>query len=97
MVTVWGKLIQKNRIVKSATATDDHGDWSLLSRVKGCVEALCHELDLATPIYLAVNLSDLESFGVTRFTEDHFIEHFPYQSFEIEIIGTDEDEEASDE
>ena len=94
MLRVWGKIWHKNRVVQSHTAEDTHQNWSDEVRFEVCVDEIIQVLDLPRPIWLPQNKKDMEQFGATQFHQDHFIEHFPYQSFEIEIIGTDDDDEV---
>lgn len=96
MMRVWGKLIKKGKITADYTAGDDHEDWPFMKRVDACMDEIIHALDLAQPIWLPRNRSDMEHFGGTKFTQDHFIEAFPYQYFEIEIIEMDDDDEEKE-
>lgn len=93
MLRVWGKIWVKNRIAQSHTAEDDHRNQSDAIRLESCIDEIIHALDLPRPIWLPKNHEDMKKFRRTEFDQDHFIEHFPYQRFEIEIIGTDDDEE----
>lgn len=93
MLKVWGKLWTKNRIQESCTVEDTDTQKSLEDRIKHCLEQVIRAFDLPMPIILPSNQDDLLRFGQTRFTQDHFVEHFPFQSLEIEIIERDEDEE----
>lgn len=94
MLRVWGKLWQKNRIVQSHTAQDGHRNWPEEVRLESCIDEIIQELDLPRPIWLPRNKKDMEQFRATHFNQDHFIEHFPYQSFEVEIIEVDDEEET---
>lgn len=93
MLRVWGKLWRRNRIVQSFTAEDDHTEWTEKARFESCLDRIIEELDLPRPIWLEQNRNEMNQFGRTQFHQDHFIETFSYQSFEVEIIGTDDDEE----
>lgn len=93
MLQVWGKIWYKNQIYQSHTATDEHADWTEALRLESCIDEIIHALDLPRPIWLAQNHQEMQRFRQTKFHQDHFIEHFPYQSFEIEIVRTDEDDE----
>lgn len=93
MLRVWGKIWHKHRVHQSYTAEDDHKSWSDEVRLEVCIDEIIQALDLPRPIWLKQNHDEMQRFGRTQFHQDHFIEHFPYQSFEVEIIGTDDDEE----
>lgn len=94
MLKVWGKIWYKNRVHQSHTAQDSHQDWPDEVRLEVCIDEIIQKLDLPRPIWLKQNRDEMKQFGRTHFHQDHFIEHFPYQSFEVEIIGTDDDEET---
>ena len=93
MLRVWGKIWHKHRVHQSYTAEDDHRNWSDEVRLEMCIDEIIQVLDLPRPIWLKQNHEEIEKFGRTQFHQDHFIEQFPYQSFEVEIIGTDDDDE----
>ena len=93
MLKVWGKIWFKNRVYQSHTAQDNHQNWSDAVRLEACIDEIIQVLDLPRPIWLNQNHEEMKQFGRTQFHQDHFIEYFPYQSFEVEIIGTDDDEE----
>ena len=95
MLKVWGKIWHKHRVQESYTATDDHQDWTEEARLEVCIDEIIQALDLPRPIWLKQNRDEIQQFGRTQFHQDHFMESFPYQSFEVEIIGTDDDEEEA--
>ena len=59
-------------------------------RLHLCLDEICMELDLQRPIWLEQNRQDIRSFGLTQFRQDHFIEPFPYDALEIEILEMDD-------
>jgi|GEM_PF-37918 len=77
------------RRVDSAQAPTEFD--KLFASVDSALEEAVRAMDLAKPIWFPMNKNDLARFGRTKFTQDHFVEAFPYQSLEIEIIETDED------
>ena len=93
MLKIWAKLWNHGRIARHITVEDDHTEYALMDRVDLLMDQIIHQMDLARPIWLKTNHKELMTYGSTNFTQDHFIESFPYQSLEIEIVGTDEDEE----
>ena len=94
MLRIWAKLWKRGRMTENITVQDDHTDLPLADRISLLLEEIIHKLDLARPIFLKSNEKELKTYGATKFTQDHFIEDFPYQSLEIEIIEMDEDQEA---
>jgi hypothetical protein len=92
MLRVWGKLWKNGRIAEQITIENDDRRRTEQDRFDQCFEAIIHALDLAKPIWLPQNTREMQRFRRTEFRQEHFIEHFPYKKFEIEIIETDEDE-----
>lgn len=93
MIRVWGKIMAKGHVLRDAVVENDERTLSRRQRVGHCVKQMIMELDLPDPIWLPINEKDLAQFGRTSFTQDNFIENFPYGRFEVEIIGSDEDDE----
>ena len=89
MLKIWGKLWVRDKVVKSYTVENVQRTGSLEVCVKSALPEIIGVFDLPMPIFLPSNREDIERFGQTRFTADHFIESFPYQSLEIEIIETE--------
>ena len=89
MLKIWGKLWVRDKVVKSYTVKNVRRTGSLEDCVKSVLPEIIGEFDLPMPIFLPSNREDIERFGQTRFTADHFVESFPYQSLEIEIIETE--------
>jgi len=92
MLRIWGKIWMRGRIHESLTVEDEHSEWPLEDRIASLEEKLVLEFDLARPIWLPKNVQEMKTYGATKFTQDNFVEHFPYQGFELEIIERDEDE-----
>ena len=89
MLKIWGKLWVRDKVVKSYTVENIQRTGSLEDCVKSALPKIIGEFDLPMPIFLPSNREDIERFGQTRFTADHFVESFPYQSLEIEIMETE--------
>ncbi len=92
MLRIWGKIWSRGRIRHQATVQDDHSEWALEDRISALEEQLVLKFDLPHPIWLPKNLQEMRTFGKTAFDQDNFVEHFPYHSFEMEIIERDEEE-----
>ena len=97
MIRIWGKLYDKNRVCAEYIAADERTELAFDVRFRDCLEEILRELDLPKPIFLPQNRRELESFRQTQFRQEHFIEHFPYKIFEVEILETDDDEQEEEE
>lgn len=93
MLRLWGKLHDRFRVCQEYIAEDERTEVPFEERFAACLEELLRELDLPRPIFLPQNEKELTEFRKTSFTQDHFMEHFPYKEFELDILETDDDEQ----
>lgn len=91
MLKLWGKLIKHHKIVRDAVL-----DMTLITdsaqTVRAALDDFAPALDIARPIWLPKNETDLTKFIVTRFYPDQFMESVDFDWLEIEIIGDDRKE-----
>ena len=80
---LWARIIRHQKIIQQVTVpcTRDDPDEPLTE--------ICHLLDLQKPMWLAKNQREWDDFGQTRFLQDNFIEHIPFDRLEIEYINPD--------
>ena len=88
MFRLWGRIFQKNRMLKDVVISDDSDD-SRTAKVVHAVEAICREFDLAQPIWLDSNIREFQSRSKTRFGADHFIEPIDFDYLEISMLEED--------
>ena len=50
------------------------------------IREICHEFDVAEPIWLAPNIDDFAYRGKVRFGTDNFIEEIDFDYLELQII-----------
>ncbi len=82
MTELWVRLIKRQKIWRSETAPME-GD------VQDALHELCVKLDIPRPIWLSKHDRDWEAFGLTSFSQDHFVEAIPFDKMEIERIDTE--------
>jgi hypothetical protein len=59
-------------------------------KVIHALEEICHEFDLALPIWLDKNIRDFQRHADCRFTQDSFVEEVNFDYLEITIIEEDD-------
>lgn len=88
MLKLWGKLIKQHKIVRDVVL-----DMALITdsaqTVRAALDDFAPALDIARPIWLPKNETDLTKFIITRFYPDQFMESVDFDWLEIEIIGDD--------
>lgn len=88
MLKLWGKLIKHHKIVRDVVL-----DMTLITdsaqTVRAALDDFAPALDIARPIWLPKNETDLTKFIITRFYPDQFMENVDFDWLEIEIIGDD--------
>ena len=72
MFRMWAKIIKSNHILKDICLEDGSAD-TRTHKVFHTLNEVCHKFDLATPIWLDINISDFKRYNKTRFTRDSFI------------------------
>ena len=80
MTGLWVRLMKKHRIDRQATRACAFAD------ARDALTDLCRELDVPRPIWLPKHEREFESFRMTGFTKDHFLEDVPFDRLEIEFF-----------
>ncbi len=88
MFRLWGRIFQKNRMLKDIVIPDN-SDCSRTAKVVHAVEAVCREFDLAQPIWLDSNIREFQLRSKTRFSADNFIEAVDFDYLEISMLEED--------
>lgn len=86
-------MMKGSRMLRDFVAENSDGRATPSQRLEECMDQICHEMDLAKPIWLDQNYEELNRFGKTAFRQDHFIEPIGFQALEIEIIEMDDEGE----
>ncbi len=81
---LWIRLIKKHRILKDTIVPCDRED-----PLPALALAL-PPMDLSQPLWLARHQSDWDSYALTRFMPDHFLEAVPFDHMEISYIAPEE-------
>lgn len=88
MFRLMGSIHKDTHILKSTVICDNTGD-SRTKKVFHALDAICHEFDLASPIWLDANIKDFQRFSKVRFSQDNFIEVLDFDYFQLQIIEED--------
>ena len=86
MLRLWVKMFQNNKIVKDCVTQNSNYKLSRTKMILSCLEKACHELDLASPIWLELNIKDFQLHSKTRFSADNFIEATDFDYLEVQIL-----------
>ena len=85
MFQLWGKMMQKNRVLQDMTVCIGDDD-TRTHKVFRALEEICDARNLAKPIWLDANIREFQRRSRTRFTQDNFIETLDFDALEIQII-----------
>lgn len=88
MFRLWGKIIKENHLVKDFVVEDASED-TRTHKVFRAIDELCLQFDIAHPIWLESNIKDFKRFKKVRFTSDNFIDSYPFDYLEVQIIEED--------
>jgi hypothetical protein len=86
MFRLWVKIYKNNKITKDYIAQSNNYNLSRTKMIFSCLEEACHELDLASPIWLELNIKDFQLHSKTRFSADNFIEATDFDYLEVQIL-----------
>ena len=81
---LWIRLIRQTHAVRDLTVP------CLQDRPLIALREAMHELDLAMPVWLPRHQSDWKTFGLTHFTQEHFVEPIDFDRMEISYIAPEE-------
>ena len=82
MLKIWGKVISKEKIIKSKTVEVDTEKTTFFDMLA----QLCQKLNIPTPVLLDKHAYDFNVFGICTFKPDDFIEEVLFDKFCLEIF-----------
>ena len=78
---LWVRTIRHNRIDQQVSVPcEDRAE------PQSALEEACRKLDLSKPVWLQKNQREWDSFGLTRFMPDAFLESVTFDRMDIEFI-----------
>ena len=77
---LWGRIMRRQRIVKSETVTIEDGD------VEAAFLEICRRFDVQRPIQLPKHDREFEEFGRTFYSKEHFTEQVDFDKLELELL-----------
>lgn len=86
MFRLWGKIIKDSKIIRDHVSLDNDYSKSRTDMILNALTDICHNFDLAEPIWLESNINDFKTHNKTRFISDNFIETIDFDFLEIQII-----------
>ncbi len=89
MFRLWAKIWKNNHLLKDITIKNDQ-PTNRTKKVFGALQEACDAFDLAVPIWLDKNISEFRRVSKTRFYQDNFMEHIPFDYLEIHVIEEDD-------
>ncbi len=82
MIKIWGKLVNKERVVKSKTIEVDEKTTTFFDMLK----TLCESLNISTPVLLNKHVYDFNMFNQTIFKASDFVEPINFDKFILEHL-----------
>ena len=89
MFRMWCKLWKDNHLLKDMVVENDNPDINRTKKIFAAIDTVCYEFDLSKPIWLESNIHEFQKISKTRFNADNFIDSFPYDYLEIQVIEED--------
>ena len=85
---IWFREIKDSRPLQNQILEDLSED-TRTHKVFGAIEKICHDWDLAVPIWLDSNVAEFKRRSVTRFNQDNFIDEIEFDYLEIRVLEED--------
>lgn len=82
MVKIWGKVLVKEKLIKSNTIEIDAQSTTFF----GMLKELCASLNIPTPVLLDKHVYDFNLFNMCVFKPDDFVEDVIFDKFILEHI-----------
>lgn len=89
MFRLWAKVFKNNRMLKDIVICNDSLEQSRTKKIFDAIDDICHDFDLAKPIWLDSTIADFKKHDKARFTQDNFMESIEFDYLEIHVIEED--------
>jgi hypothetical protein len=89
MFRLWAKVFKDNRMIKDMVVCNDKAGLRRTQKIFEAIDEICHNYDLAKPIWLDKTIADFKKHDKTRFTQDNFMEMIDFDYLEIHVIEED--------
>ena len=80
---LWVRVISRNKIIESKTAPCSYETW------QEALDEICRALDMSRPVIMPRHERDWDSFGLTQFLPEHFMESVSFDRMELQYIDPD--------
>lgn len=80
---IWVRVMKDNRMARSETQPCARIDWL------EALDEVCRRMDLQRPVLLRCHERDWDSFGLTRFLPEHFMESVDFDRMDVQFIDPD--------
>lgn len=89
MFKLWARKWKDGHLMADMVV-EDSSDETRTHKVFHTLDEVCHEMDLAVPQWLQLNIKDFQRHARCRFTQDSFAEEIDFDYLEIQILEEDE-------
>ena len=86
MFRIYGKLVKKGRTLWDHTVEIDDLSLTRTKKVFLALDEICHEANLAAPVWLDSNKQDFIRRARTRFSQDNFVEEIDFDYLDFQVI-----------
>lgn len=84
MVKIWAKCIKNHQLIKDKIyeSLDRYNPNTLFLHI----QAICHELDIPTPVILKSHIANFDQFNTVAFIKRDFVESIDFDSLVLEHV-----------
>lgn len=83
---IWAKQFKENHLIRDVVIERNDPDMSRTKKVLTALEEVCHDWDIAVPIWLDTTIRDFQNHAKARFYQDNFTESIDFDFLEFHVI-----------
>lgn len=83
---IWARIIKENHTVKDTVIEKNQSELTRTKKILTSLEEVCHDWDLAVPIWLDSTITDFQRRSKCRFYSDCFTESIDFDYLELQVL-----------
>lgn len=86
IIRIWFKMFKDNHLIRDIVIEKTEPELSRTKKIFASLDEVCHEWDLAVPMWLDPTIRDFKNQAKARFYSDSFNEEVDFDFLEIHVI-----------
>ncbi len=81
---IWAKTVNNDKITRNYMYEQP---LITANNFYNCVQEICNEMDVPTPVVIDINTQHFFRFNITKFPSREFVESVDFEYLELEFVG----------